>query len=135
MPRCCCTPILRLPVASLAEPVWDGAPPHGASVTLRSYVRRLRTGLGPVWAQRIVTCSPGYLCRADEQEVDALWLEALCRQTYTAVRERRGAQASRAAELAASLWRGPVLLDMPCRVLHDEFAPRFEQPGNLEVAA
>jgi DNA-binding SARP family transcriptional activator len=114
-------------VEALAELVWDGAPPGGASVTLRSYLRRLRTGLGPAWAQRIVTRPPGYLCRADEQEVDALRFEALCRRTDAAVRERRWAQASQDAELAASLWRGPPLLDVPCRILHDQFTPRFEQ--------
>ena len=116
-----------VPAETLAELVWDGAPPGGASVSLRSYVRRLRTGLGPAWAQRIVTSPPGYLCRVDEQEVDALWFEALCRETDTAVHERRWRQASRAAELAASLWRGTPLLDVPSRILHDEFSPRLEQ--------
>jgi DNA-binding SARP family transcriptional activator/tetratricopeptide (TPR) repeat protein len=116
-----------LPADSLAELVWDGAPPAGAAITLRTYVRRLRTGLGPAWAQRIVTRPPGYLCRADEQEVDVLRFEALCKQTDTAVRERRWAQAAQAAELAGSLWRGAPLLDVPCRILHDEFTPRLEQ--------
>jgi hypothetical protein len=32
----------------LAEVVWDGVPPPGARGTLRSYVMRLRTVLGPV---------------------------------------------------------------------------------------
>jgi hypothetical protein len=36
---------------------------------------------------------------------------------------------------ALRLWRGPALLDVSCRVLHDELGPRFEQPGNLELAA
>jgi DNA-binding SARP family transcriptional activator len=116
-----------VPAESLAELVWDGAPPAGAPVTLRSYVRRLRMGLGPAWAQRIVTSPPGYLCRADEQEVDTLRFAALCRQTDTAVRERRWEQASQAAELAALLWRGTPLLDVPCQTLHDEFTPRLEQ--------
>ena len=116
-----------VPAESLAELVWDGTPPGSASVTLRTHVRRLRAELGPAWAQRIVTRPSGYLCRADEQEVDALWFEALCRETDTAVRERRWAQASRAAELAASLWRGVPLLDVPCRILQDQFTPRLEQ--------
>ena len=116
-----------VPAESLAELVWDGAPPIRASASLRTYVHRLRAGLGPAWAQRIVTRPPGYLLRADEQEVDALWFEALCGQVDTAVHERRWVQASRAAERAALLWRGAPLLDVPCRLLHDEFAPRFEQ--------
>ena len=32
---------------ALAEAVWDGSPPPGATVTLRSHVRRLRQALGP----------------------------------------------------------------------------------------
>jgi DNA-binding SARP family transcriptional activator/Tfp pilus assembly protein PilF len=109
----------------LTELVFDGAPSAGS--TLRSYIWRLRAVLGPVWAQRIVTSPSGYLCRADEQEVDALWFESLCRQTDTAIRERRWAQASRSAELAVSLWRGDPLFDVPSRILRDEFTPRLEQ--------
>ena len=116
-----------VPTEALAELVWDGAPPGAASVTLRSYVHRLRTELGPALARRIVSHPPGYTCLAEEQEVDALWFEALCRETDAAVSERRWAQASQTAELAASLWRGTPLLDVPCQTLHDGFAPRLEQ--------
>ena len=116
-----------VPTESLTELVWDGAPPGGAAVTLRTYVHRLRLGLGPAWARRIITHPPGYLCRADEREVDVLRFEALCRQADTAAGERRWERASRAAELAASLWRGTPLLDVPSRLLHEEFVPRLEQ--------
>ena len=116
-----------IPTESLAELVWDGAPPAAASVTLRSYIHRLRAELGPTLARRIVSHPPGYTCRADEQEVDALWFEALCRETDTAVREQRWARASRAADLATSLWRGTPLVDVPCQTLRDEFTPRLEQ--------
>ena len=49
----------------LGELGWDGAPPAGAPVTLRSYVARLRRTLGPEAATRIVTRSPGYLIEAE----------------------------------------------------------------------
>jgi DNA-binding SARP family transcriptional activator len=116
-----------VPAEALAELVWDGAPPDGAAITLRTYVHRLRTALGPAWAQRIVTHPPGYLCRADEREVDALEFEALCAETDAAVRERQWERGSRAAEHAVSLWRAAPLVDVPCRTLHDEFSPRLEQ--------
>ena len=32
----------------LAEVIWDGAPPSGARVAIRNYVKRLRQVLGPV---------------------------------------------------------------------------------------
>ena len=112
---------------SLAEVVWDGASPSSAAVSLRTYVHRLRTALGPGWAERIVTSPPGYLCRADDQEVDTLRFAALCAETDAAVREQQWEQASQAAERAILLWRGDPLLDVPSRILHDEFAARFEQ--------
>jgi DNA-binding SARP family transcriptional activator/tetratricopeptide (TPR) repeat protein len=116
-----------VPADALAELVWDGAPPDAAAITLRTYVRRLRVGLGPAWAERILTRPPGYLCLADEDEVDVLRFEALCRRTDTAVRERQWAQAAQDAEIAVTLWRGTPLLDVPCRMLSDEFTPRLEQ--------
>jgi DNA-binding SARP family transcriptional activator len=112
---------------TLADSVWDGSPPGGAAITLRTYIRRLRTGLTPGWAERIVTSSAGYLCRVDEDEADTLRFEALCLAADTAVREQRWEQASQATELAAGLWRGEPLLDVPSRILRDEFTPRFEQ--------
>jgi DNA-binding SARP family transcriptional activator/tetratricopeptide (TPR) repeat protein len=112
---------------SLADLVWNGEPPDGAAITLRTYVRRLRTALGPNVAERIVTRPPGYLCRADEPEVDVLRFEALCRETDAAVRERRWPRAFEATEFAVALWRGAPLLDVPSRTLQHEFVPRFEQ--------
>ncbi|HEY3869434.1 MAG TPA: BTAD domain-containing putative transcriptional regulator [Actinocrinis sp.] len=111
----------------LAELVFDGAPTDKARSTLRSYVRRLRAGLGPAWAERIVTHSPGYLCRADEDEVDVLEFEALCQQAGAALQDRQWAEASSAAEQAVGLWRGTPLLDVASQGLRDEFVPRLEQ--------
>ena len=111
----------------LVDLVLDGAPSRGTGSTMRSYVRRLRVELGPLLAERIVTCAPGYSCRVDEQEVDALRFEALCREAGTAVRELRWADASDAAGRAAALWRGVPLLDVPSQALRDEFVPRLEQ--------
>ena len=58
--------------------LWDGAPPDGTAIRLRTHIRRLRMGVGPAWAQRIVAHPPGYLCRAGEDEMDVLAFEALC---------------------------------------------------------
>ena len=57
---------------TLAEIVWDGAPPPGAEVTLRSHVSRLRQALGPDVRERVVTRYRGYLIEASEEEVDLL---------------------------------------------------------------
>jgi DNA-binding SARP family transcriptional activator len=116
-----------VPGEVLAEQVWDGAPPNGAAITLRTHVRRLRMTLGPGLADRIVARPPGYLCRADEDEVDVLTFEALCRQADKALRRQRWAEASSAADRALALWRGAPLLDVPSQTLRDEFILRFEQ--------
>ncbi|WP_203924187.1 AfsR/SARP family transcriptional regulator [Rugosimonospora africana] len=116
-----------VPGETLTELVWDGSLPNAAAVTLRSYIRRLRQALGPAWAARIVTRAPGYLCLADEQELDVLAFEALCCQAGAALREQRWAQASDAAGQALSLWRGAPLLDAPSQMLRDAFVPRLDQ--------
>ena len=115
-----------VPAEELAELV-SGASPSGASSTLRSYMARLRTALGPAWAQRIVTSPPGYLCRADEDEVDVLAFEALCRRVGAAVQGGQWTEASDIAARAAALWRGVPLLDVPSQALRDAFVPRLEQ--------
>lgn len=116
-----------VPSEELAELVFDGAASDAAAGTVRSYVWRLRKVLGPAWAQRITAHPPGYLCRADEDEVDVLAFEALCQRASTALRNQRWAQASEAAESAVALWRDTPLLDVPSQMLRDAFVPRLER--------
>lgn len=114
-------------VDRLAELVWDGAPPAGAASTLRSYVKRLRRGLGPDVGASIVTREPGYLIEVDEAQVDALRFEALCGEAAEAVHAGDWVAAERAASQALALWRGTPLADVPSLALHDEWLPRLEQ--------
>lgn len=69
-----------MPAGALAELVWDGAPPAGAAVTLRSHVMRLRRVLGPGAGSRLVTRHAGYLIEAGSEEVDLLRFACLCRE-------------------------------------------------------
>jgi predicted ATPase/class 3 adenylate cyclase len=58
-----------VPAVRLAEELWDGAPPRGASATLQGHISGLRGALG---RGRVVTRSGGYLLRIDDDdEVDA----------------------------------------------------------------
>ena len=102
------------PVAAgaLAEVVWDGSPPPGAAVTLRSHVVRLRRVLGPRAGPRLVTRYPGYLLQATDEEVDALRFRCLCRDGAAALREGAWARADRLLSEALDLWRGPPLADV-----------------------
>ncbi len=112
---------------ALAEAVWDGSPPPGAAISLRSHVRRLRQALGSQAAARITARDPGYLISVQEPELDVLRFETACRCASTARLATRWQEASTAATLALELWRGTPLLDVPSQVLHDQFVPRFEQ--------
>lgn len=112
---------------ALAEAVWDGAPPRGATNTIRAYVMRLRRNLGGV-AARIETHDPGYLIRVAPNELDATVFESLCEQVEAAVHaDDVGQPALLKATRALRLWRGSPLIDIPSRTLYDAWVPRFEQ--------
>jgi DNA-binding SARP family transcriptional activator/tetratricopeptide (TPR) repeat protein len=112
---------------TLAELVWDGAPPAGAMVTLRSHVSRLRHVLGPDAGARLVTRYPGYLIEAGDEEVDVPRFADLCREGAAAVRAGAWAEASDLLAEALGLWRGEPLADIPCELLHRDEVPALEQ--------
>jgi DNA-binding SARP family transcriptional activator/tetratricopeptide (TPR) repeat protein len=112
---------------ALAEAVWDGKLPPAAMETLRSYVRRLRRALGPQGGALIEARDPGYLIRLSGAELDVLEFETLCREAAAARRAAAWSLASDAATRALELWRGPPLLDVPSRLLHDEIVPRLKE--------
>jgi len=116
-----------LSVDELAEAVWDGEPPPGARVTLRSYVKRLRQVLGPVLGQRIVTRDPGYLINAGDAEVDLKRFEVLCRGGRKACDAAAWQEASDLLTQALGLWRGTPLADIRSQVLQRLEVPRLEQ--------
>jgi DNA-binding SARP family transcriptional activator/tetratricopeptide (TPR) repeat protein len=121
------TPRLAVSSARLCDLVWDGRPPPGSAVTLRSYVKRLRQSLGPAAGARIVTAGHGYLIEAAADELDLVQYAALCQTGEAAV---RSAAWERAAELlgrAENLWRGRPLADIPCQELQTAEVPRLEQ--------
>ncbi|MDQ4081489.1 MAG: winged helix-turn-helix domain-containing protein, partial [Actinomycetota bacterium] len=89
----------------LAEELWDGAPPPGAPTTIRSYVSRLRSALGP--SAPIVTAGSGYSLRASPESVDAKRFERLVRQGGEALERRSPLRAAENLRAALALWRGP----------------------------
>ena len=116
-----------VPADGLADVVWDGAPPSGAVVTLRSHVLRLRRGLGPRAGARLVTRHPGYLLQAAEDEVDVLRFRGLCRDGVAALRAEAWARAEALLREALDLWRGAALADVPSELLLREEAPGLEE--------
>jgi DNA-binding SARP family transcriptional activator len=114
-------------VGALAEMVWDGSPPAGAAVTLRSHVLRLRRVLGPRVGARLVTRHRGYLLHAGEDEVDVLQFRGLCRDGGAALREGAWARADGLLSKALGLWRGIPLADVPSELLLREEVPGLEE--------
>jgi DNA-binding SARP family transcriptional activator len=111
----------------LAELVWDGTPPDGAAVTLRSYVKRLRQLLGPDGGSRIITRWGGYLIECAKDEFDIAQYEALCGLAEAAVRAGAWQRAERLLSRARVLWRGAPLTDVPSQALQAAEVPRLEQ--------
>jgi DNA-binding SARP family transcriptional activator/tetratricopeptide (TPR) repeat protein len=121
------TPGLAVSTERLSELVWDGLPPAGSAVTLRSYVKRLRQVLGPAGRARIVTAGRGYLIEAAAEELDLAQYVALCRRGEAAVQSSAWQRAADLLGRAESLWRGDPLADIACQELQTTEVPRLEQ--------
>lgn len=121
------TPRVAVSSARLCDLVWDGRPPSGSAVTLRSYVKRLRQSLGPAAGARIVTAGHGYLIEAAADEVDLAQYAELCQLGEAAVRSSAWERAAELLGRAENLWRGRPLDDIPCQELQSAELPRLEQ--------
>ena len=116
-----------VPAGALAEVVWDGSPPPGSEVTLRSHVLGLRRVLGLRAGARVVTRHSGYLLQAGEDEVDVLRFRCLCRDGGTALREGAWDRAAGLLGEALSLWRGMPLADIPSESLRRDEGQELEE--------
>jgi DNA-binding SARP family transcriptional activator len=116
--------------ARLTELAWNGEPPAGAAVTLRSYIGRLRRALGPA-GQRIVTADHGYLINVAEDEVDLPSYARLCGKGEAALRAGCWQEAVELLDEAERLWRGSPLSDIPCQALQDAEVHPLEQLRQL----
>ncbi len=94
----------------LQDELWPGLPAERAAANLQVRMSELRGALRSAGQDmRLVTRPPGYLLRAEADEVDASRFEALLasgREALTSGDTRRAADHLRAA---LALWRGPAL--------------------------
>jgi serine/threonine protein kinase/WD40 repeat protein len=91
----------------LIDALWGRDLPDDPRSTLRVYVSRIRSTLG---LDAIEARAPGYLLKADRDEVDALRFEDLLEQARSNGRERRATD--RILGEALALWRGPAFADL-----------------------
>jgi DNA-binding SARP family transcriptional activator len=99
-----------VPAGHLAEVLWRGSPPAGASKTLRSYVSRLRALLAPDVA--VVARGGGYALIAGPDLVDASRFERLVGAGQGALGLDEPAVAAGRFSEALALWRGRALADV-----------------------
>jgi predicted ATPase/DNA-binding SARP family transcriptional activator len=99
-----------VPAGQLAEALWQGSPPPGASKTLRSYVSRLRAALGPEVA--VMARGGGYALVAGPDLVDASRCEQLVGAGQGALGAGETATAANRFSAALALWRGRALADV-----------------------
>ncbi|HUQ77354.1 MAG TPA: BTAD domain-containing putative transcriptional regulator [Patescibacteria group bacterium] len=91
----------------LIDRIWGDEPPEAARQALFAYISRLRKLLG---AGRIQARPPGYILRAERDEVDALRFADLIAEAHR-LSDDRDAAATRLSE-ALELWRGTPLSDL-----------------------
>jgi DNA-binding SARP family transcriptional activator/Flp pilus assembly protein TadD len=116
-----------VPVAELAEAMWESGPPASARVTLRNYVKRLRQALADPGGSRIRTLPGGYLIRVEVGELDVSRFEALRGSAREATREGAWDRAAAQLRAALSLWRGEPLADVPSEWLAAREVPQLAE--------
>ncbi|MFI7422464.1 AfsR/SARP family transcriptional regulator [Nonomuraea sp. NPDC049684] len=109
---------------TLAEALWDDAPPQAPVHALQSLVSRLRRVLGH---PGLLTSGPaGYRLAVEPDAVDAVRFERLVRQGRAAARDRP-AEAAAVLREALGLWRGPALADVRAAPFAAAEADRLER--------
>jgi DNA-binding SARP family transcriptional activator len=109
----------------LTDELWGESPPATAAKSIQVYVSGLRKVLGE---GRLTTRAPGYVLRAEPDEVDLAVFERL-------VGSARGAEPARASQIlrsALALWRGPALGDLAYEPFAQADVDRLEE---LRLAA
>ncbi len=110
------TPNQSVSADVLAERLWSGAPPAGATGTLQAYVSNLRRALEPDRAPRaaatiLTSTSKGYrlVLPSDARDVDRFEVDAAAARM--ALEAGDASAAAGRAEQALAQWRGPALAD------------------------
>ena len=103
-----------VPVDRLIDLLWRDDPPTAAMASVQAYISQLRRVLEPARPARaparvLVTQDPGYLLRAEDDDVDALRFLALVRQAHDDLAGGQPAVAATRLEKATELWRGDPL--------------------------
>ncbi len=118
---------------SLADDLWAGNPPPGATGTLRVYVSRLRRALAG-GAAALVTQPPGYRLDVDDSHVDARRFQSLAAAGAAQLQAGRPEAAVGLLGQALALWRGAALADVADQPFAQAYAARLEEDRLAAIA-
>lgn len=118
-----------VPAERLIEELYGGDPSGTAANALQAMVSRLRRLLDD---DVVVTRAPGYLLRADPEQVDATRFERLAAEGREALDAGDPIRAGGLLREALALWRGPPLVDIALPDFVQAETRRFEE---LRLAA
>jgi DNA-binding SARP family transcriptional activator/pimeloyl-ACP methyl ester carboxylesterase/class 3 adenylate cyclase len=112
----------------LQEELWPGLPARRAAANLQVRVSELRSALRAAGQdQRLVTRPPGYVLRAEPEEVDASCFAALLARGREALASGDAHRAADHLRAASALWRGPALSGLADVPFARAEAARLEQ--------
>ncbi len=92
----------------IVDELWGESPPPTARHMVEVYVSKLRK---LVSGDVLVTLSPGYLLRADPEQVDIARFERLFAEGQEVLARGEATMATARLGEALALWRGPALVD------------------------
>ncbi|MFF3872402.1 BTAD domain-containing putative transcriptional regulator [Streptomyces sp. NPDC001978] len=114
-----------VPVESLKDALWGGAPPASAQASLHNHVTRLRRLLDD--PERLRAVAPGYLLRVDDGELDVHVFDSQVAEARAAHARGDWAGVLRACAAAHALWRGTPLSGLPADFGGYAFVQRLEE--------
>ncbi|MFC9913747.1 BTAD domain-containing putative transcriptional regulator [Streptomyces sp. NPDC127197] len=112
-----------VPVESLKDALWGGAPPASAHASLHNHVARLRRLLDD--PERLRAVQPGYLLRVEQGELDVHVFEAHVAAARAAHAGRDWERTVHECAGALALWRGAPLSGLPPEVGGYAFVQRL----------
>jgi DNA-binding SARP family transcriptional activator len=117
-----------LSVERLAEDLWDGAPPDGATNGLRVHVSRLRKNLSAAGLGELLeTRQQGYRLDVDDDCIDAVRFERLAADGRRALDEGAAENAVELLRASLQMWRGPAFADVVTAAFATAEAARLEE--------
>ncbi|GAA2257225.1 AfsR/SARP family transcriptional regulator [Streptomyces amakusaensis] len=126
-----------VPMSTLIRELWGENPPSGAMRTLQTHVYHARRMLADARVTRtdrrlLTTMAPGYRLDVADDEVDVRVFERLVRQAQGELERGTPESAADLLERALTLWRGPVLSNVP---IADVLAGRMAYLEELRLHA